>query len=290
MYDTTALRCIFRQLYPVLNQHAAYIGVWHTTADNGQRGALYSFRWAAAGVDVVQLIPAKKYLTLITHKRLCTLSPSHPRFQAEVVDGCKCVLRDYGSNSNGSISCSTAEAVASVAAGVASSSWTSSGSDGPSGSSPGSYWGAELLRFMQSSVQRVSAGNTLSDTARFSSPQATSDSPQSHGNKDCFLHHKHTFYPRLRMIPSSAWSAYAHAVLYALNDHLLHVAGPAVPLWFCCSRVLVARTGGLVALVMDCPPHLCCCITSHGCWHPSGNPAGEGLLQELRAHMGYSSC
>lgn len=144
-----------RQLYPVLNQHAAYIGVWHTTADTAPRGALYSFRWAAGGVDVVQLVSSKKYLTQITHKRLCTLGPSHPRYQAEVIDGCKCVLRDYGSNSNGSFTCSTAEAAASVAAGVASSSWTSSGSDGPSGSSPGSSWSAELLRFMHSSVQRV---------------------------------------------------------------------------------------------------------------------------------------
>eukprot|EP00878_Enallax_costatus_P029857 GHUV01032421.1.p1 GENE.GHUV01032421.1~~GHUV01032421.1.p1 ORF type:complete len:405 (+),score=69.47 GHUV01032421.1:126-1217(+) len=144
---------LYRQLYPVLQQHTAYIGVWHTTADTAPRGALYSFRWAQSGVDVVQLIPSKRYLTQITHKRLCTLGPAHPRYQAESIDGSKCVLRDYGISRSGTFTCSAAEAAASVAAGVASSSWTSSSSEA-AGGSPGSSWGAELVRFMQSSVQR----------------------------------------------------------------------------------------------------------------------------------------
>lgn len=152
-----------RQLYPVLIQHAAYVGVWHTAANTAPRGALYSFRWAQSGIDLVQLVPSKRYLTQIMRKRLCTLGPVHPQYQAEVIDGSKCVLRDYGSSGGTPSICSAAEAAASVAAGLASSGWTSSSSEA-AGSSPGSSWGAELLRFMQSSVQRVSIARLACST------------------------------------------------------------------------------------------------------------------------------
>lgn len=151
----------------MLVNHAAYVGIWHEAAPSSPQGALFSFRWAADGVKVVQLLPTKRYLTEIMQKPLCVLGPAHPRYSAVVVDGTKCVLRDHGSNHAGAVApCAVAEAAASVAvfgpSGRRSSSGSSSSSSGScqdvsEGSSPSSSAGfcSELLRFMQSSVQKV---------------------------------------------------------------------------------------------------------------------------------------
>jgi hypothetical protein len=155
-----------RELYPILVDHAQYVGIWHETAPSSPEGALYSFRWGADGVEVVQLLPTHRYLTELTHKQLCVLGPSYPRYSAVVLDGNKCVLHDHGSNSHAAAApCAVAEAAASVAVGgpasrrrSSSGSSTSSSSSGsqdvPAGSSPSGF-GWELLRFMQSSVQKV---------------------------------------------------------------------------------------------------------------------------------------
>jgi hypothetical protein len=144
-----------RQLYPTLLIHADCVGVWHK-AGAGPRGALYSFRWADSGIDVCELVPSRRYFTHITHKKLCTLNPSNLRYQAAVIDDTKCILRDYGIGFASAASCAVAEAAACVAAGGASSSRTTSSSDGGLGGSPtSSSWGAELLRFMKQSVQKV---------------------------------------------------------------------------------------------------------------------------------------
>jgi hypothetical protein len=156
-----------RELYPILVEHAQYVGIWHETAPSSPEGALYSFRWGADGVEVVQLVPTQRYLTDLTHKQLCVLGPSYPRYSAVVLDGNKCVLHDHGSNSHAAAApCAVAEAAASVAVGgpasrrrsSSSGSSTSSSSSGSqdvsAGSSPSGF-GWELLRFMQSSVQKV---------------------------------------------------------------------------------------------------------------------------------------
>lgn len=162
-----------RELYPILLDHAEFVGIWRDSST--PQGALYSFRWAADGVEIVQLVPKHRYLTDLTHKQLCVLGPSYPRYSAVVLDDNKCVLHDHGSNHHAAAApCAVAEAVASVAVGgpasrrrssSGSSSSSSSGSqDGSSsskdvsaGSSPSSTSGfcLELLRFMQSSVQKV---------------------------------------------------------------------------------------------------------------------------------------
>eukprot|EP00775_Hariotina_reticulata_P010766 gene10766-10922_t len=145
---------VMRQLYPVLMSHAECVGVWHK-AGAGPSGALYSFRWAANGIDVCELVPSRRYFTHITHRKLCTLNPNNLRYQAAVIDDTKCILRDYGTGFASAASCAVAEAAACVAAGGASSSRSASSSDGALGGSPtSSSWGAELLRFMKQSVQK----------------------------------------------------------------------------------------------------------------------------------------
>lgn len=161
--------CLNRELYPTLVDHAQYVGIWRETASSSPEGALYSFRWGADGVEVVQLVPTHRYLTDLTQKQLCVLGPSYPRYSAVVLDGIKCVLHDHGSNSHAAAApCAVAEAAASVAVGglatrrrsssgsstSSSSSGSSGGQDVPAGSSPSGF-GWELLRFMQSSVQKV---------------------------------------------------------------------------------------------------------------------------------------
>jgi len=145
-----------RQLYPALMSHAECVGVWHK-AGAGPRGALYSFRWADSGIDVCELVPSRRYFTHIIHKRLCTLSPSNLRYQASVIDDTKCILRDlrHWLCLRRQL-CSGRGSCLGVAAGGASSSRSASSSDGALGGSPtSSSWGAELLRFMKQSVQKV---------------------------------------------------------------------------------------------------------------------------------------
>lgn len=157
--DPTATSLHCRQLYPVLSSYANYVGVWHTAASSSPSGALYSFRWAPNGIDIVQLLPARLFLTDIRHEKLCTLGPCNPRYSGDLVDGTKCVLRDYGRDcaAGAPAVCPVAEAAACVAAGGASSSRSVLAGDAPLGSSPpgSSGFAAELLRFMQSSVQKV---------------------------------------------------------------------------------------------------------------------------------------
>jgi hypothetical protein len=95
--------CFFvscRQLYPLLTSYSNYVGVWHQLGQAASpAGALFSFRWAASGIEVVRLQPRRQYTTDIAHERLCMLGPCYPRFQGDlVVGGTKCVLRDYGSS------------------------------------------------------------------------------------------------------------------------------------------------------------------------------------------------
>uniref|UniRef100_A0A383V8X1 Uncharacterized protein n=1 Tax=Tetradesmus obliquus TaxID=3088 RepID=A0A383V8X1_TETOB len=146
----------YRQLYPLLTTYSSFVGVWHQAGEaDSPAGALFSFRWAPSGIEVVRLQPRRQYTTDIAHERLCMLGPGHARFEGDlVVGGTKCVLRDYGSSREqhcsggsppGGGSClrvSAAEAAACVAA--------------PLGSSPGasSGFGYELLRFMQGTVQK----------------------------------------------------------------------------------------------------------------------------------------
>jgi hypothetical protein len=168
----SAVCFLYRTLYPILTEHAAYVGIWHEKTAKSPNGAIYSFRWAEDGVEVVQLTPTQRYLTDLSHKRLCMLGPSYPRYSAVVLDDDKCVLHDHGSSIHAaSALCPAAEAAASVAVGgpanrrrsssgssTSSSSSSSSTQDVPAGSSPGGTSGfcLELLRFMQSSVQKVS--------------------------------------------------------------------------------------------------------------------------------------
>jgi hypothetical protein len=161
--------CLYRTLYPILTEHAAYVGIWHEKTAKSPNGAIYSFRWADDGVEVVELTPPHRYLTDLSHKRLCVLGPRYPRYSAVVLDDDKCVLHDHGSSVHAaSAPCPAAEAAASVAVGGpanrrrsssgSSSSSSTSSQDVPAGSSPGGTSGfcLELLRFMQSSVQKVS--------------------------------------------------------------------------------------------------------------------------------------
>lgn len=166
----------------MLLDHAQFVGIWHESSSPGNpQGALYSFRWAADGVQVVQLVPQHRYLTELTQQQLCVLGPAYPRFSAVVLDNNKCVLQDHGSNHHAATAaCAVAEAAASVAVGGPASrrrssssgssmssrcssqdgcsSSSSSSKDVSAGSSPSSTSGfcLELLRFMQSSVQKVS--------------------------------------------------------------------------------------------------------------------------------------
>jgi hypothetical protein len=100
---TPTLLCFLlscRQLYPLLTDYSSYVGVWHQSGEaDSPAGALFSFRWAPNGIEVVQLQPRRQFTTDIAHQRLCMLGPGYPRFQGDlVVGGTKCVLRDYGSS------------------------------------------------------------------------------------------------------------------------------------------------------------------------------------------------
>jgi hypothetical protein len=100
---TPTLLCFLlscRQLYPLLTDYSSYVGVWHQSGEAASpAGALFSFRWAPNGIEVVQLQPRRQFTTDIAHQRLCMLGPGYPRFQGDlVVGGTKCVLRDYGSS------------------------------------------------------------------------------------------------------------------------------------------------------------------------------------------------
>jgi hypothetical protein len=175
---------LYRELYPVLAAHAECVGVWTRAASgpaaagSAAKGAVFAFRWAAGGVEVVELTARHGYLTHITPSRLCMLGPAHRRHAAVVVDGSKCVLSDYGRDRRSSgAHCAAAEAAAAVAVGgplgargsgggAGASSAPASGSSGvasgssawegdPAGSSPGSSaagFAAEMARFLNGTI------------------------------------------------------------------------------------------------------------------------------------------